>query len=1239
VREATLLLQAQGRTVRGAARALVERDAQAHVDDPSLASAGENVPSAKSPPRRHTLEEWHTISEQVLRVCIAALTSAPIHKSTLTTLRATVSLDDRARATDALVEEIRKLGVSDDTCARVGREVRTHLEIAHGLVDDTPRPSLITALASIDTVLPRPAPAPPPRALLRLRATSVDAAHALAAVVTKIAPSDDLVLQASSSDELIVTSSADPKEGVARLVRAASQWYRAVENGLESEIAGAIVLVSLPVDGRAVRAAHVHAAHGLRRPGLIHLDEAAFQAAEGLAEHPSFAHHIVPGAAFGHDRWQLSALISRSTMHGRAPDVASVVRTLTGSVDEARLVVIQGAPGLGKSTVLRRALVDAGYGDARAPVLWGAADPLQPTPYAPIAAMLRALAGTHVGTLHPGARLRRLLQGLADVLPPEAGKELLSLEKILAYLIGAADDEDDERLEREVEELSPRALRVAVRRALLLVVEGLRARGGMRPAAFVISGADAIDAPTIDLLTFLARRLAGDVRVFLLSSSRMRLPRALIESFAVERIELAPLGPEDSLEVLGALLDGEVETSHLAPIVEKARGAPLHLSQMLRHAVESGLISHDGRRWDVGVMKPSAIPARIERVIEARVARLPEVARRTLGFAAVLGSSFMPAAVEVIGVRAGIAREEIGRALNLLLETGFLVRSANKPAAPVFVDDKGSQEDPLLAFEHPLLRQVIERVLPADELAHVHGLAAEALLALLPSGTRAIAVQLARHLRVAGERTRALHHLALAVRRAVRLNNRSGAITMAKEGLALVGESDADRQFAFQLELERALDQGNDRDAHKVALKDLVRIAERTQDPRRQGQALHRVARFNVFGGDHEKAETAALRALDRFRACDDKRGQAQAFRVLALARFEQHKFEAAKDALTSARALLGVDDVRSLAILDHQLGLMQLEAGDAVIALEHLMDALAAKRVTGDPAGEGACMVAIADAYVRLGRLHTAAMLLERTVELAARLGDEAGRAESTKSLAEVMLALGDAGRARDLASSAQRLAKTLDLERLERGCTVLAARAELMLGDPIAAEHLLDNVRRRVDEKRDPFAAMEAALFSAQAKLARASRAQTTSARERLLKTALERAKGAASLGETHGYATGQVLGTAVIGGVLHALGDKSGGLLYAQRATELVDDRRSTGMPVEDVFLTHARILHALGDLDDARTVVERAMHSLELRSSRLPTALRRQFWEVGNRAVLRALKGHLDAVEGATTRAVS
>jgi len=1240
VREATLLLQAQAKALRGATEVLVERFVERANDTRESTGAHRDGVEGRVPVAEgvlgeqtdghETRERWHAIAEQVLRICIAVLTGAPLHEASLESLRATVSVDARARATDAVLDEMKKLGISDETCAHVGREARTHLGLAHGLVDDTPRPSLVTALASVGPTAPPLPPLPPPRILLRLRAFTVDAAHALAAVTSSIPLSGDVLMHRASHDEVIVTSSAEPKVGVARLVRAASQWFRALENGRDSEVAGAIVLVELPIDGKGVRAAAVRAATGLTRPGLIWLEGEAFRAAEGLAEHPVFAHHIVPGAAFGHDRWQLSALVSRTTVLGRTSEIAAVARTLTDVVDDARLIVIQGAPGLGKSTVLRHALERAGYGDARAPVLWGAADPLQPTPYAPIAAMLRALAGTHVGTLHARVCLRRLLQGLADVLPPLAGAELLSLEKILAYLIGAADDDDDEKLEQEVEELSPRALRVAVRRALLLVVEGLRARGGMRPAAFVVSGADAIDVPTIDLLTFLARRLAGDVRVFLLSSSKMRLPRALVESFAVDRIDLGALDAETSLEILSALLDGDVEKTHLAPIVEKARGAPLHLSQMLRHAIESGLVSHDGRRWDVGAMKPAAIPARIERVIAARVARLPDVARRTLGFAAVLGSSFMPAAVEIIGVRAGIAREEIGRALNLLLETGFLVRSAKRPAAPVFVADQESQEDPVLAFEHPLLRTVVEKELHGPELAHVHSLAAEALLALLPSGTRAIAAELARHFRVAGERSRALQHLSLAVRRAVRLNNRSGAITMAKEGLALVGDSDADRQFLFQLEFERALDQGSDRDAQKIALKELVRVAERTQDPQRQGQALHRVARFNVFGSDHEKAEAAALRALERFRASGDKRGQAQAFRVLALARFEQRKFAGAKDALMSARALIGDDDARSRAILDHQLGLMQLEAGDAVVALEHLMDSLHAKRITGDPAGEGACMVAIADAYVRLGRLHTAAVLLERAVELSARIGDEAGRAESTKSLAEVMLALGDASRARDLASSAQRLARTLDLERLERTSCVLAARAELMLGDPLAAEHLIDQVRRRVDEKRDPFAAMEAALFSAQAKLARASRAQTTAARERLLKTALERAKSAALLGEAHGYATGQVLGTAVIGGVLHALGDKSGGLLYAQRATELVDERRATGMPVEDVFLTHARILHSLGDLDDARTVVERAMQSLEQRSIRLPTALRRQFWEVGNRAVLRALKGHLDAV---------
>lgn len=1216
VREATLLLQNQARVLTSACDALVARDAAR-----AAASIGA---------RARTVDEWMPIVEPILRVFVAIMAGAPIHGSTLSAIRGAVSLDDRDATATALSDALRALGVEGAALQHADAELRSTLGVSLGLVDDTPRPSIVTALASVSSTGAAVAAAPPPRALLRLRAHTVDAAHALIEISRRIPVTTEESLANASADEIVVTTTGEPKDGVARLVRVAAQWFRALDGQLDDDVAGAIVLVDAPGDARAVRAAMVRAGQGLKRTGLLSLDEAAFSSAEGLAEHPSHPRHIVPGAAFGHDRWQHSALLSKTPMIGRDDEARAVAEALAASSDASMLVVVQGAAGLGKSTVLRHALAAAGYADPRAPVLWGAADPLQPTPYAPIAAMLRALAGTHVGTLHAGARLHRFLVGLADLLPAPLGQELLSLEKILAFLIGAADDDDDERLEREVEDLSPRALRVAVRRALLLVVDGLRARAAHRPAALVVSGADAIDAPTIDLLTFLARRLAGDLRVVFLSSTRMRLPRALVEAFAVSRVDLAPLDGERSLEVLRAIMDDEGEAAHLAPLIEKAKGSPLALSQTLRFAVEGGLVSHDGRRFVTGPMRASAIPARIERTIAARVARLPDVARRTLGFASVLGAAFMPAAVEVIGVRAGIAREEIARALHLLIETGFLVKSGRRPAAPVFDDDGVEHEDPLLCFEHPLLRTVVERSLDEAELRRVHALAAEALLALLPSGTRAIAVQLARHFRVAGERARALSHLALAVRRAVRLNNRSGAITMAKEGQKLVGEADVDRHFVFQLELERALEQGNDREAHKVALKDLVRAADRTQDPRRQGQALQRVARFNVFGGDHEKAEAAALKALERMRACEDKRGQAQALRVLALARFEMRRFDAAKDALASARALLAADDVRSLAILDHQLGLMHLEAGDAVVALEHLMDALLAKRESGDPAGECACMNAIADAYVRLGRLHTAALLLERAVELSARLGDEAGRAESTKSLAEVMLALGDAVRAHDLASSAQRLARTLDLERLERGSAMLAARAKLMQNDPIAAEHVVETVRRRVEEKRDPFGAMESALLSAQAKLARAARAGSTGARDRLLKTALERARRASELGESHAYASGQVLGAALIGAVLHAQGDHAGALVYAQRASELVDERRQTGMPVEDVLLTYARVLHAMGDVDDAKSVVDRATASLDERAARLPSALRAQFWSVGNRAVLRALKGHLDGV---------
>jgi tetratricopeptide (TPR) repeat protein len=508
--------------------------------------------------------------------------------------------------------------------------------------------------------------------------------------------------------------------------------------------------------------------------------------------------------------------------------------------------------------------------------------------------------------------------------------------------------------------------------------------------------------------------------------------------------------------------------------------------------------------------------------------------------------------------------------------------------------------------------------LSSTEQKRLHEHVAVAQEQVLGDGVRAVAASLGRHYRLAGKAEKALTHYATALRRAVRLDDLSSASELARVGIGLC--KDDDDRIVFELEQDKIYERQGDRAAQAIGLKALVRSAERTGDPRRQGQALHRVARFNVFGGDADKAEEAAQHALEFFRFDDDTRGQAQCLRVLSLARFERRDFDGAVSALEAARELTTDDDPRGLAVIEHQLGLMLLESGDVVSALAHLLEARSRKRDAGDLAGEGAVLDALADVFFRAGRPHVALDLADRAVALRDRIGDEPGRAQSTRHLAEISLFLGDPWNATNLAIEARQLARALSLGHLERSATLIAARAALQQGETDAAEPLIDGVRRRVDKDADPFSAREAAVLSARAKWMRAQHAEG-GARDRLLGTALKRAEEARGLGERYGYATGQVLGTALAGAVYAAMGDAGNALMHAQRASELIEARSRTRLPVEEVAGPHVEALLAIGDDDDARLTLERAIEEIERNARRLPRHMRERYWNVPARAELK------------------
>ena len=1118
---------------------------------------------------------------------------------------------------------------SDDAGSRqVARALDAAVSEA-GLDDDDDR---------VDPTAPVAVSTLPVAAMLRVRAGSAAAARALQGVSKMSAVTTSLEALSSAPDELVFAARGEPVDAVAALLRAATSIAHSLPEGaplafalvstrgdlVEDVVATAELMPMLFGDG-----------------GRLALDEQAFALAGDLAELPGCVGIVDPRAPWGQERWELSALLSRSAFRGRDDDVEACGAVLPAGEGRARLLVLGGPAGIGKASLVRAALREAGLFDDVAAVAWGAADTQQHTPYAAVVGMLRALARAPAGHPRAGVRIGHLVTGLADFLAEPAERaELIALVDVVKDVVGAAVAavEDDDFGDRR----GPRALRTSLRRAVLLIGRALLARAGdARPLVFVVSGAEAMDAPTRDVLQFVGRQLGERVRVVLLmTSSKTKLPVGFEDGFDVTRREVKPLNDAAGLSIARELLDlNELVDSAtldldqqdllrcLQTLVERAKGSPLFVAHAVRWAVEGGYVNRAGfaggwsaTRFDVVGHR---LPTRVDKLLAARVLRLPAAARQVLGHCAALGSTFLPAAVEFVGTHLGLGLDEVHQAVRLLTETGFLARSQRRPGAPIFVDDDGS-DDSLLAFEHPLLRAAAEQALSDDESKAVHGVVADALEALMD--TAAIAPRLARHHKLAERRRQAVHHLVVAVRRARRLDDRQGAVTMATEALELVAHDEKDVIFTLQLELAAVLETSasagdKQHKALKDALKQLVRAAEKTGDPRRQALAYARVARFNLFLGDVDKAEEAVLRALARARDIDvadtaavvrDKSIR-DVLRLLALIRFAARDVDGARRSLDEARKLTPANDRRVRGGLEHQAGLFRLESNDPLGALEHLLVAFTHKRATADLDGEAACLDAIADVYVRCGHLWTALSLLVRTLAVRAAIGDDVGTAWSLKNRAQVLLMAGDVEAAVVEAVRARALGKSLGLDRLEHQAALVVARAELAREDPVAAEAILDGMRRRIDDKRDPFSAMEGELLSARAKWLRAQTA-SGGARDRLLKTALGRARAAVDLGERRGLLSGQVLGNALLGDVLLSSGDVGSALPYAQRAAELIDDRTATGLSVEEVFAPYVRALQALGDDDEANAVRARARGLLQERAQRLPSAEQERFWSV-------------------------
>ncbi|GAA1229492.1 helix-turn-helix transcriptional regulator [Pseudonocardia alaniniphila] len=213
-----------------------------------------------------------------------------------------------------------------------------------------------------------------------------------------------------------------------------------------------------------------------------------------------------------------------------------------------------------------------------------------------------------------------------------------------------------------------------------------------KPLVCVIDDAQWLDTASVQLLTFVARRLRAESVALIIV---VHEPDELDFS-GLRKLVVGGLPKTEARMLLGSVLRGPVDERVLDRIVSESRGNPLALLELARGSTPDELLS--------GLLRVGELPEWIEDTYLQRIASLPEDTRQLL----------LLAAAEPVGDPV-----LLWRAAGLL---GIGARAAD-PADRIGLIDIGS----VVRFSHPLVRSVVYRAASKKQQQHAHRLLAEVI--------------------------------------------------------------------------------------------------------------------------------------------------------------------------------------------------------------------------------------------------------------------------------------------------------------------------------------------------------------------------------------------------------------------------------------------------------------------------------------------------------------------------------
>jgi len=790
----------------------------------------------------------------------------------------------------------------------------------------------------------------------------------------------------------------------------------------------------------------------LAEPGKAYLTASAAEAARGFLELKDLGEFEIKGASrpvrvfelvgIGQARSRLDLSRERgfSSFVGRREEMGVLMAALDRArAGEGAAVGIVAEAGIGKSRLChefaehcRAAGIEVFEAQAQSHG--------RQIPFMPVLQMLRAYFG--IADADPERIVREKIAGRALLLDPELADDL----PLLFDFLGVPDPA------RPLPQLSAEARQRALRGVVCKLVDAPQRHD---PAVLVVEDLHWVDAGSETLLGELLGAVEG-TQTLVVVNFRPEYEPGWSGPPDYHEIALQPLGLDDTRELIGDLagedpsLDGLAEHLH-----ERAAGNPFFIEEIVRELVEAGHL--EGERGAHRLIRPVeeiGVPASVQAVLAARIDRLSADAKQLVQAASVAGKEVSETTLVRVSGLAENGRCEA--ALREAIAAGFLYEAELYP-------------ERLLAFRHPLTREVAYGSQLAEQRRATHAATARATIELNPDRHDELAALIADHMEEGDETLEAARWSARAAywaghsqpRDAMRLWRRTMVLAEELEE----GEEKAALAVTSRLrQLDYAWRLGMDPEQEARLGREAEEIATRTEDLR--SLSLLRALTAGRPGRERKGEEWIAT--TDEVSRLADESGDhhlrvaihaATTYAHLCVAdyagveRLCNEVLDLAGDDLNAGNGIILGSPVAWVTMC---MGICHRERADLDRAGEQFERALTLAGEHGDPETASWTRGNLATLTATRGEIDAGLALARRNRELTERLGDVFSRSLSLVSLATVELAAGEHAAALDALEEAEQLYRGAMGGGGEVGPLRAAMRVEALCGLGRAEEAL---------------------------------------------------------------------------------------------------------------------------------------------------------------------------------------